>query len=133
MWLEARLFVVFAIVVAAGCSTKETFLDRLVRADETCIAEGGTPVRDGHFIASCTWPASDAGKACSDNDECEGRCDPPMEPSDPTPGAIQVLKFRLPQSGPIVGACSSYRTRGKPLNCTFYMVKGRIEGGHCID
>ena len=117
----------------AGSLPRENIFDRLARLDQACIAEGGTPVRDGHFIASCTWPASDAGKACSDNKECEGRCDPPTEPPDPTPGAIQALKFRLPASGPIVGTCSSYRTRGKPLNCAFYLVKGRIHNGNCIE
>jgi hypothetical protein len=136
MWLERKLIVCAASIAFAGCASgprRENLFERLAREDQACAAEGGNPARAAHFIASCEWPATDAGKACSDNKECEGRCDPPMEPPDPTPGAIQVLKFRLPESGPIVGTCSSYRTRGKPLNCTFYLVKGRIEGGHCID
>lgn len=136
MWREARLFVGVASIAITGCAATprgEDMFERLAREDHACIAEGGNPARTAHFISSCEWPAADAGKACSDNKECEGRCDPPMEPPDPTPGAVQMIKFRLPKSGPIVGTCSSFRTRGKPLNCTFYLVKGRIEGGHCID
>lgn len=63
-------------------SVEEQRAESLARIDRTaCERKGGSVRQEGMLgFWRCTIPYKDAGKACRDGDECEGRCvavDPP--------------------------------------------------------
>lgn len=74
-----------------------------------CRESGGQ--RDGLAGAVCTFPATDAGKICTDSDDCEGRC----EAGDPTAA---------------IGTCSA---RISPFGCYSEMRDGVAQPALCVD
>lgn len=58
------------------CGVAKMRKNALAKMDvDDCIKRGGYIAGDGMFgLPSCQFDYSDGGKACRDNDECEGRC-----------------------------------------------------------
>ena len=68
--MKARYISVFLLLVIVGAAASVALGPRLL-----CEAKGGQWGRIGLSpVLRCNLPTSDAGKECSDSDECEGVC-----------------------------------------------------------
>ncbi|MBL7206156.1 MAG: hypothetical protein ISS36_00985 [Candidatus Aenigmarchaeota archaeon] len=89
-----------------------------------CEAKGGRWGRIGlDATPSCNYPASDAGKECSDSSECQGRCVADLSDED----------YDKAQEGEIIytnGNCTSKRT---VVGCNAFVEDGMVYGILCID
>jgi hypothetical protein len=84
---------------------------------EECEAEGGTLQVAGLLNKEyCIIPYKDAGKACTDDDECEGQCWATDEP----PGADGIQH----------GTC---QPTNMPFGCNRNVVKGEALPVLCVD
>lgn len=84
-----------------------------------CEARGGRMQRVGMAQAwACVTPYSDAGKRCTDGDQCQGDC---ILTDDKAPGAADQ---------PVTGQCQADDNR---FGCTFTVEDGRRGPGLCID
>ncbi|MBX7540233.1 hypothetical protein [Qipengyuania sphaerica] len=94
--------------------------DHVMSAEEHrgCYEKGGFVDRRGMIGAEvCVMPYADGGKACTDGDECEGRC-------------IAEGRVGTPPGETITGICQ----RDDHLFGCFGIVEdGRIEAGLCVD
>lgn len=76
----------------------------------SCAAEGGNWSPEGPFhYGRCTRFTADAGKACTDSEECEGRC---------------VLEQTPPVPGKVVGRCSKVKSGAS--GCYSFLKKGEV-------
>lgn len=119
----------------AGCATATP-------ADMACAAKGGRIVAYAMFTRTCQWPATDAGKACSDNRECEGICKLPDDAYDVEPVGVDdmgvvvepVRLLRIPKAGtPVTGICSAVRRDINEPNCIPYVREGKVALAGCVD
>lgn len=76
-----RHLALLAALALAGCAQTSTAVTPAAtmpvapETEEGCKAAGGSWGRVGMMgTLACTMPAPDAGKACSDSDECAGQC-----------------------------------------------------------
>lgn len=91
-------------------------------------------MRTGHFVHDCAWPAADAGSQCTDSDQCQGVCELPERMFDRTSSAgVVVLRLKADEPRPIIGVCSSFRNRAKPLNCTIHLREGEVTAESCAE
>lgn len=82
-----------------------------------CLSGGGTVQRMGMAAREmCVRPMKDAGKACTDSSQCEGRCIAPAET--PAPAAN------------VTGTCQ--RTTAQ-FGCFGEVEQGRVRGILCVD
>ncbi|HTU68329.1 MAG TPA: hypothetical protein VMF52_20470 [Steroidobacteraceae bacterium] len=82
-----------------------------------CAARGGAirPVCRRQ-IPRCLVPFADAGKACTDNSQCQGKC---------------LVDSSVQNTGPsITGRC---QTDDDPCGCKIEVVNGKPAGGRCVD
>lgn len=83
-----------------------------------CAAKGGTLQRVcRRQVEACVVPFSDAGKACSDKSQCQGRC---------------ILDSDHPVSvgDSVMGKCE---LDNDPCGCKIEVVNGKVGGGVCVD
>jgi hypothetical protein len=69
----------------------------------------------GFDASTCVYPSHDAGKACRDGKDCEGRCE---APEDASPGQA------------VAGTCSASVGRA---GCANVVIDGRASGRVCSD
>ena len=103
----------------AALPVTEGFVPGTMPAGERaqCLSGGGTVQRmgmAGHEM--CVRPMKDAGKACTDSSQCEGRCIAPAETQVP--------------AGNVTGTCQ--RTSAQ-FGCFGEVEQGRVRGILCVD
>ena len=99
--MRIRAFVVFSAVAVAGCSQVGSAAvvakPTIPTTEATCLARGGSWTTLGLPMPdkprTCDLKSTDAGKACTDSDQCQGACIAPV-------GAIS--------GKPASGSCSAY-------------------------
>ena len=116
------------LLVLCGCSSvHEWRSDRQLehahaaaraKIDEpACRAAGGQVRGVGMFATpACVVPYADAGKACRDKSDCQGRC--------------IVMETRVAEGTPIAGTC---QPNDQLFGCWVEVVEGRVHGGMCVD
>jgi hypothetical protein len=93
--------VALAGLLLAGCAPAkapapeagaQSFPREMSLADRTaCIAGDGRVERRGRLQAeACIHPFADAGKACTDTSQCQGKCVSTGNPTDATAGQCQA-------------------------------------------
>ncbi|QZD89960.1 hypothetical protein K3148_00655 [Qipengyuania aurantiaca] len=83
-----------------------------------CEEQGGTVEKRGMAqIEQCVTPYADAGKACTDGDQCEGRC-------------IAEGQVGSPPGEPVTGIC---QRDDRLFGCFGIVEDGTIEAGLCVD
>lgn len=91
-----------------------------------CSAKGGHFEGLTQFIPVCVWPATDSGKQCADNKDCQGICELPKS-------AYNGFVLNLKPGDSVSGVCSAKQTRGKVVNCSMYVKNGKVTSSMCID
>ncbi len=123
------------LVSITGCSTAPL-------TESACSAKGGKMVAYTMLKQTCQWPATDAGKSCSDNSECQGICElsdsaytAPARAPDSLGVAVQSTRLRhIPDVGtPVAGVCSAERTEINVPNCAAYVADGKVALAGCAD
>ncbi len=85
---------------------------------DACAAQGGEVRQEGMLgTYRCTVPYADAGTACSDKSDCEGRCLLPPG-SDAAHGEAAT------------GACQA---NDSPFGCYAEILGGRVAAAVCVD
>ena len=85
---------------------------------EACAAKGGEVRQEGMLGAwRCTTPYGDAGKACRDKADCEGKC------------------LTSPESDAITGeeAVGVCQATDSPFGCYAEVVDGKVAAALCVD
>ena len=83
-----------------------------------CEEQGGTVEKRGMAQTElCVMPYADAGKACTDGDQCEGRC-------------IAEGQVASPPGEPVTGIC---QRDDRLFGCFGIVEDGTIEAGLCVD
>ena len=102
-----------ALALAAPSLPQQQAMTEAEKAE--CTAKGGLVERGGKAqIEACRTRFADAGKACTDNGQCQGGCNANLiKPGDPHP----------------VGQCNTYSGR---FGCQSYLAKGVVQE-ICID
>lgn len=106
-----------------------------------CLDEGGTWQSSTMLTASCVRPTTDAGRACTDDAQCQGLCVPGADAYGETgcsneDGTIVCSKRRrlLAREGDTLqGVCDSPRHDVNPANCRAHVVAGRLTVEGCAD
>lgn len=102
-------------------SIEEMREEALANIDQEACAEAGGEVRQEGMMGlpRCVIPYADAGKICSDESDCEGRClaSDDVSDYDAAPGEIQ-------------GRCEA---DDSPFGCYAEIHDGTIEGAICVD
>lgn len=90
-----------------------------VSADATACAAKGGAIRPvcRRQIPRCVTPFADAGKSCTDNSQCRGKC------------LVDGERAGEPQ-GSVTGRCQS---DDDPCGCKIEVVNGKQAGGRCVD
>ena len=84
----------------------------------TCLANAGTVERRGMMQAeTCVTPYSDAGKVCTDGDDCEGKC-------------LAYGQVGSPPGAQVEGICER---DDRTFGCFGIVEDGAIEAGLCVD
>ena len=92
--------------------------DGTVRTDADCARQGGTMQRVGRAqTLQCVIAYADAGKPCTDSDQCQGQC---RGDSTPYPAAGQ----------PAQGRCQA---NNQPFGCFYTVENGHAEHALCVD
>lgn len=90
---------------------------------ESCEAQGG---KWGNIGLSpedvCNLPTSDAGKECSDSDECEGSCIAELSKRDWDKAVYGVVYTK--------GKCTAWKIT---VGCHAFVEDGKVEGILCVD
>jgi len=81
-----------------------------------CTALRGTITQTGFSTHACTYPAPDAGKACTGSDQCVGKC--------------LALQDDAEAGAAAAGACSALVNRG---GCANFIENGKASGMLCVD
>jgi len=81
-----------------------------------CTALGGTITQTGFITHACTYPAPDAGKACTGSDQCAGKC--------------IAVRDDAESGETAAGACSALVNRG---GCANFIENGKASGMLCVD
>lgn len=85
---------------------------------EACAAKGGEVRQEGLLgTYRCTVPYADAGKACRDKTDCEGKCLLPPESEAPTGETAS-------------GVCQA---NDSPFGCYAEIIDGKVEAALCVD
>jgi hypothetical protein len=86
------------------------------REARACAAKGGA-YRDICLAGRpvCITPFADAGKRCTDNDQCDGAC---------------VYGGKARPGTRAVGRC---QRDDDPCGCRTFVEKGRVRSGYCVD
>lgn len=121
-----KIWIVFAAaVLMAACQPMPQTdagyggaTDGPVRTDADCTRQGGTMQRVGRAqTMQCVIAYADAGKTCTDSDQCQGQC---RGDSTPYPAAGQ----------PAQGRCQA---NSQPFGCFYTVENGRAEHALCVD
>ncbi|MBX7495462.1 hypothetical protein K3172_06280 [Qipengyuania sp. 6B39] len=84
----------------------------------SCLAKGGTVERRGMIQAeTCVTPYADAGKTCTDGDECEGKC-------------LAYGRVGSPPGEQVEGICER---DDRTFGCFGIVEDGKVEAGLCVD
>jgi len=90
---------------------------------ESCEALGGRWGRIGLSLEEqCNLPTSDAGKECSDSDECEGSCIAELSEEDWEKAIYGVVYTK--------GKCTAWIIT---IGCHPFVEDGKVEGILCVD
>lgn len=115
-----------------GACDKDTALE--------CEQVGGKLIARSMMTQACEFDATDAGKACSDSDECEGICIPPesayeyIQREPPFPAGTPPVKMLASKVGaPMTGVCTAKRWEPKFINCEPHVAKGKLAMAGCYD
>ena len=117
-----RIFLLFVALILASCApsgpTDAGSTKPPLNPTQACEANGGT-YRQVCLMGdwTCVMPYKDAGKRCTDNDQCDGKQCRYLASNPP------------PQDGTAVGEC---RRNSDPCGCFTMLVKG-IPQGLCVD
>lgn len=85
---------------------------------EACAAKGGEVRQEGMLGTwRCVVPYADAGKACRDKADCQGKCLLPPESEAVTGGEAN-------------GACQA---NDSPFGCYAEVIDGKVAGAICVD
>ncbi len=84
---------------------------------EACAARGGQIEMVGRRgLPTCVVPYADAGKACTDNAQCQGGC---------------IVEGNLePNDAPVTGQCKRSNVQ---FGCYAKVVNGKAVGAICVD
>jgi len=84
-----------------------------------CLARGGRMQPLGRMqTMQCVVPYADAGRRCTDSDQCEGQCRVADVTTRPAPGAS------------VVGQC---QVDSNPFGCHATVENGRAQATICVD
>jgi len=117
-WLLAALMLPLSIVLTHSSGGAQAQLtDHKMSPEELrlCYAAGGTPQTIYYFTEGCVRPYADAGKTCSDGDQCEGECVYPGN--------------GFPKAGTEVSGVCEAKTG--TLSCRSLVRKGKYESEPC--
>jgi len=90
---------------------------------ESCEVLGGKWGRIGLSLEEgCNLPPSDAGKECSDSDECEGSCIAELSEEE-WENAIHGVVYTK-------GKCTAWKIT---VGCRDFVENGKVEGILCVD
>ena len=108
-----------AIAAVTGCAQPRPVREGVKRLSQQqvsdCQALGGKPELVSLGAEACVRPTKDAGQACADSSECEGRC---LAPAGATRGAA------------VTGTCAAQVGR---LGCLNVVIRGQASGEACFD
>ena len=117
-WLSAAMMLSLSTMLAHSSGTAQVrVVEHKMSPEELrrCYAAGGTPHQISFFTEGCIRPYADAGKVCTDGDQCEGEC-------------IYSGKG-FPQAGTEVsGACEA---KTGTLSCRALVTKGKFGLEEC--
>jgi hypothetical protein len=110
------LTAVAALLLSACAPTAEPAAPSAQTLTAQCSAKGGRmqPVGKAQ-IPTCVVPYADAGKACTDNSQCEGAC---------------ILEGNLEAQGEVTGQCQK---TNRQFGCYAKVVNGKATGAICVD
>jgi len=121
---RSRLLIVAGLVLLAACAPvpaedSAQIGPNAIMADSAaaqCRAAGGVVERRGRLQAElCVKPFADAGKSCTDGDQCAGDC---------------VMEAAGQDGAQVAGQCQA---DDRPFGCFAKVEDGRATGGICID
>ena len=121
-----RLFPLATLLLAipiSGCAPDLSLRHKAVSAAERadCMAKGGRIEGVGMFgTPSCVIPYADAGKVCSNDRDCQGRCLFDLDGSGPTPKV----------GDPLGGACEATNST---FGCFTEVDEGKAKVSICVD
>ncbi len=119
-----RIMLMAGLAVLAACAPVPAEQSAPVGPNSTmadnaaaeCRALGGVVERRGRLQAElCVRPFADAGKTCTDGDQCAGDC---------------VTETAHQDGAPVTGQCQA---DDRPFGCFAKVENGRATGGICID
>lgn len=121
--MRSLITVVVLAIAVMGCTPVPESRDtQAVEASgidaEACRAGGGTirPVCKRQ-VPACVTPYKDAGRRCTDNSQCDGRC---ILDIDHEPAPDEKVSGRCEQDD-------------DPCGCKIEVMDGRVGGGACVD
>ena len=99
--------------------------DTIIPKDkESCEAQGGIWGKVGLSSEEvCNLPTSDAGKECSDSDECEGSCIAELSEEDWDKAEQGIVVYTK-------GKCTAWKIT---VGCSAFVENGKVEGILCVD
>jgi hypothetical protein len=108
-----RTLWMMAALVLGSCTRGHGVLD-----DRACAARGGLMRRvcENGFV-TCVERYADAGKPCTDREQCLGRC-------------LYEVTDSPPPTESVVGVCEHDTN---PCGCFNLVVHGKVEPGGCLD
>ena len=138
-------------LLAAGALVAGTLLFGLPAGAQTppdtdpaiarCLDEGGSWQTSSLSGSSCVRPTTDAGRACTDDAQCQGLCVPGDdaygEPGCSNDGGVIVCSKRRPllarAGDPLKGVCAATHRDAQPTRCEKHVVDGKLVIDPCAD
>ena len=124
-WCEAKQKCLRVWEEGCGITNQPASRDNIPQDKETCEARRGEWGRFGLVIKEqCNLPTSDAGKICSNQNECEGACIVELSEKE---------QDRLTKQNEIIetnGRCTSWLLT---YDCNAYVKDGKVDSIICAD
>ena len=110
------LTAVAALLLSACAPTAQPAAPSAENLASACVAKGGSiqPVGKAQ-IPTCVIPYADAGKVCTDKNQCEGSC---------------ILEGNIETTGAVAGTCQKTNSL---FGCYARVVNGKSTGAICVD
>lgn len=117
--MREMIIAIFAAVAIAACAaTVDAPAPQPQDASAACTARGGSYERVGRAgTLRCVMPYADAGQACTDGSQCDGKC------------VINPAEAEG-QPGPFTGACQA---NDALFGCYAEVENGQVVRAICVD
>jgi len=124
-WCEAKQKCLRAWEEGCGKTNQPASRDNIPQDKEACEAQSGEWGRFGLTIKEqCNLPTSDAGKTCSNQNECEGACIVELSEED---------QDRITKQNEVIETNGKCTTWLLTYGCDAYVKDGKVEEIICAD